>query len=1274
MKCGLNLWAFFLLVIFGCSNESQNARKNGPLNKSIFSDEWYFRATLVEKQSHSSLAFTGMECPVERVKFEITKNRLLAFRSYELGTNQAPSDRKQNLVAAFAINRHLDENSDKKSWYERQFIDVDWSRNLVPHLECNQWLEAISITNLDNNTIVDPSNPYKLRTSDNYIEATVAALVQPDTNTCNQIGDPNCAPSNYRVKFSFRKVDKDNDYEKRHYPDFESIRYGKNEQGFCMDTEVGCKDSKELWLYSDAQRREVICDPLKDNISDCFRPGIKLNAQFGFFRTEVQNYDRQEGFQKGRQQLINRHNIWQKSKDQQGQLIPLNERMPKKIIYYLNPGFPTDLLPAIKRVSSEWNIALANVVAKLKDKNSPEDAIAAYGDFFEIRVNDCNVDNVINYQHQHGLENILQKQGLSSLNDDTVEQACSILEWVSLQQGLEPFKWQQLGDLRYNFVNGVSRPQGVDLLGYGPSGVDPKTGEIISGNANIYLAAITSYATNAVLLMEKMNKLSGKMSTAQDVDLETITNLADFNIYVDKARRSMNKRNYLSPKRSLYQRENFAKASFGDTNSSQATQNIAKILSKNISVPEGEVSSIIAMVAAAAGEDSATINIANAKRTNFFSQRSACFMQSSQLPYVRLRDELKSLSFQEKIDFIKARIVKSVLIHEIGHTFGLRHNYKGAKDPLNYSPNFWGVDTNDYRARKGLSEDELKSASIMDYHKHFNSDFSGLGLYDYAALLSGYGEKIEIFDEDQEDFVPKTLVDHLELMHYRDLPFIFSGHGAEQKIIQHIDSVRDKYRQGDSSAKIEIQNLSLAKRPENFYKRRVIDFQLLKQNMFKKHFGANTRDFSVVPYAFCTDGQIDSDDIFCRPFIEGSSASEVIGGAIEEYERAHALEKIGIKVLPNNVAAYLNHIYARVYVPILRAYQKMYALNDDETSIYPAIQDLRLSSKRGLDLISRVLQSVEPGIYCKDEQARFVPRIKGEPCVDPIKIDSQTGDVYRSSFGEGIGASTSNVGFIYDKIMALIALIDDQARISHEFSTLQEQNYSIGLYRIFTPQLMKIFSSIYTDKWTDIAPTVSIDANKKVKIIYQDLFSTKATHSLAASKIKPSNSSIFKDYAILFSMAGLTNLSDHKLDFAERSHISLIGANSAPMMDDTAEHIVLGDPNTGVRYRAFVSGSTDLSLGYLLLKDASQFISDGRQAGEQPGPWYLAKTRWREISDRLNTMHSLASFSETPPITREEAEAELLVAKKVFEEKNRILKEKIRTIDMVRALSNKLLN
>ena len=172
---------------------------------------------------------------------------------------------------------------------------------------------------------------------------------------------------------------------------------------------------------------------------------------------------------------------------------------------------------------------------------------------------------------------------------------------------------------------------------------------------------------------------------------------------------------------------------------------------------------------------------------------------------LRLKEALEAqgLSFQEVQEnlwyWVRGKSYLGLQEHEVGHSLGLRHNFAGSTDALNFFPQYWalrqqtfqpdcdnlGYKTFDatglatrrvapadcdgnvtaeahaemYRSMlegkdtaRGLEFpaglETYATSSIMEYGATFGlNDQAGLALYDYAALAYGYGDLVEVFNQ-----------------------------------------------------------------------------------------------------------------------------------------------------------------------------------------------------------------------------------------------------------------------------------------------------------------------------------------------------------------------------------------------------------------------------------------------------------------------------------------------------------------------------------------------
>ena len=123
---------------------------------------------------------------------------------------------------------------------------------------------------------------------------------------------------------------------------------------------------KSVSVPERTETAEVACTPevleaLEGEIveSDCRELKWDHFGRFGYFRTERRFYDRRVGssHDDNRIHLANHHQIWAQTLDANGQVIPVENRSLRPIIYYLNPHFPNDLKQSAVKVMQDWNDA-----------------------------------------------------------------------------------------------------------------------------------------------------------------------------------------------------------------------------------------------------------------------------------------------------------------------------------------------------------------------------------------------------------------------------------------------------------------------------------------------------------------------------------------------------------------------------------------------------------------------------------------------------------------------------------------------------------------------------------------------------------------------------------------------------------------------------------------------------------------------------------------------------------------------------------------------------
>ncbi len=494
------------LAASGCAEQrpDRNFVQADVVPKNIFDGKWYYQQTVVDiSYQGASPTFIGEQSSVEIVRWELQEANLIAKRAYEdiAGSDFQFRDNdflKGAPLASFAVNSHFDiqrgynpltgeqnntivENTQDRLWYERDFIRVDWSTSNVSNLE------FFSLANAE----ADPLNYYVNRPDDpdrpiitnDYIEITTRWAITPETRELEGFGDipvcffygevADCASQIVSVRHSFRKYNEENDFVRESFTSQE------------MD-------------------------------------------YFGFFDTERKAYQLDYGLlEANRRRYRMIHNLWAKSRDAQGNPLPKYARTPKTVVYYVNKEHPRDLMNEAGLIGLGWDTAFKKAVNGMYAYYQNENAKAgeqlfALGGKPDYKLYDPDADKWCETNVETGRPdpdrcvanpaksgNWNYVEWIRSLPAEEVAKMLYIVcpnnpvqEGDPAQCG-EPGLSPRPGDIRYSLINYITAPQISSPAGYGPSNMDPLTGEILSATANTYGYVIEQQAaryTDFILL------------------------------------------------------------------------------------------------------------------------------------------------------------------------------------------------------------------------------------------------------------------------------------------------------------------------------------------------------------------------------------------------------------------------------------------------------------------------------------------------------------------------------------------------------------------------------------------------------------------------------------------------------------------------------------------------------------------------------------------------------------------------------------------------------
>lgn len=722
---------------------------------------------------------------------------------------------------------------------------------------------------------------------------------------------------------------------------------------------------------------------------------------------------------------------------------------------------------------------------------------------------------------------------------------------------------QERGDMRFKFLSYVDQP-GTGFLGIATLRSDPVTGEVLVGDANIGGPALDSYRTRALQQYDILNGnlTQEELITGEDVRayLSSLDNIqlpapprTDFIAGLKygtanaELRREIDSRMAAAVARAekLEGPDGYAKTFASRIEALKGTETERRLLENWETLvmagvgqlPDGKGPSDITesiLDRASPFRTSAHDMLRHTEEVELKNGRASVtmpneFVDNSVQYFVNKHTDWT----RARLEFVLNRkLYFETQLHEMGHCLGLRHDFGASADTKNYFDDYYLIDAElpmpdpanydldnvpglspseqltferNYAQRKRQRElagiDQWMNSSVMEYTANwYQRVVSRAGRYDFAAISFGYGDVVEVYDNeamrDPEEITPVNTP-------RRAVKFYQGGEVCET------DADCPYAEDGPRAAELLAANteagLTQACVPNPTNTGGICS----SFDEDVKALAADSDRWVPVSYRFCSDeraaggGTSPGTIGWCNRFDEGDSYREIVRNVAESYERSYLWQNFRRYRRNFDIGNYLwGNVVGRQLIILQNIYQNLifqYTSNPAfraETGPF-GFYDEFLATADVLNFYARVLASPDVGAYQWNDQFGRYDRVARDPddpagqLAVPVGLGRYSYSVYQRGLS-GI-QRVERIGAFYDKLAAIQLLASRGGGLSQTRYT-KDLPFFTNFYDIFPLEMQQIFNGMIQEQPTEYMPRVRCDEDsvfpncEDPELIYVDFY------------------------------------------------------------------------------------------------------------------------------------------------------------------------------------------